>query len=96
MNPLNMQFQRLPAQSRLWYLAHAYSGHKSISVRRGKGGAAAAGAAQAMAYAKSRMGAFRWNTGNDFDALVTSWMGELGGTGWPATHPVSLRYPVVL
>ena len=49
-----------------------------------------------MAYAKSRMGAFRWNTGNDFDALVTSWMGEPGGTGWPATHPVSLRYKDVM
>jgi hypothetical protein len=34
-----------------------------------------------MAYAKSRMGAFGWNTDNDFDALVTSWMGESGGTG---------------
>jgi hypothetical protein len=31
-----------------------------------------------MAYAKSRMGTFGWNAGNDFDALVTSWMGEPG------------------
>jgi hypothetical protein len=34
-----------------------------------------------MAYAKSWMGAFGWNTGNDFDVLATPWMGESGGTG---------------